>query len=92
VDLLDTGREAFRLLFTGDPDLWQIIAVSLRVSLAALTIIAPLAVACGYLLATARFPGRRVAVIVLQSLLSFPTVVVGLILYLLPIWSGPVTR
>jgi len=81
--------EAFRLMFGGDPELWGIIALSVRVSLAALLIATPLAVAIGYWLAIARFRLRRVLIIALQSLLAFPTVVVGLILYMLLSRRGP---
>jgi len=87
--MLDATREAFRLLFTGDPELWGIVAVSLRVSLTALAIAAPLAVAAGYGMAVGRFAGRRALIVALQALLSFPTVVVGLVLYLVLSRRGP---
>jgi tungstate transport system permease protein len=87
--MLDAIKEAFRLLFTGDAELWRIIFVSFRVSLTALLLATPFAVALGFVVATKSFPGRRASVILLQSLLSFPTVVVGLILYLLLTRKGP---
>jgi len=89
MDLLDATREAFRLLLTGDATLWGIVGVSLRVSFTALLIATPLAVALGFFLATSSFRGRRACVIALQSFLSFPTVVVGLILFLLLTRQGP---
>ena len=89
MELIDAAHVAFRLLVTGDATLWTIVWISLRVSLLALLIATPPAVAVGFLLATARFPGRRALVITLQSFLSFPTVVVGLILYLLLTHQGP---
>jgi tungstate transport system permease protein len=46
-------------------------------------------VVAGYLLAMSRFPGRRVLVVAVQSLLAFPTVVVGLVLYMLLSRQGP---
>ncbi|MBY0436648.1 MAG: ABC transporter permease [Burkholderiales bacterium] len=61
----------------------------MQVSLAALAIATPFAVACGYVLAMTRFPGRRLLVVLLQSLLSLPTVVIGLLLYLLLSRQGP---
>jgi len=87
--MLDATRDAFRLLFSGDPEMWGIIAVSLRVSLTALAVAAPLAVAAGYGLAVGRFHGRRALIVTLQALLSFPTVVVGLVLYLVLSRRGP---
>ena len=87
--MADAIHQAFLLLITGDADLWRIVGVSLRVSLSALLIATPPAVLLGFFLATNRFRGRRVAVITLQSFLSFPTVVVGLVLYLALTRSGP---
>jgi len=87
--MADAMREAFLLLVTGDADLWRIVGVSLRVSLSALLIATPPAVLLGFFLATTRFRGRRAVVITLQSFLSFPTVVVGLVLYLVLTRSGP---
>jgi len=81
--LLDATREALRLLFSGDPELWSIVAVSLSVTMRAMLIATPLGIAAGYLLATLAFPGRRILIVVTQGLLASPTVVVGLILYLL---------
>lgn len=83
MDWQETTLAAFALLLSGDAELWQIIFISLRVSLLAMLIAAPPAIGLGYLLATASFPGRRAIVVVTQGLLASPTVVVGLILYLL---------
>jgi len=83
MDWLATTRDAFALLFTGDVELWQVVFISLRVSILAMLIAAPLAIAFGYFLATASFPGRRTLIVITQGLLASPTVVVGLILYLL---------
>lgn len=83
MDWQETTRAAFALLLTGDAELWQIIFISLRVSLLAMLIAAPPAIGLGYFLATASFPGRRAIVVITQGLLASPTVVVGLILYLL---------
>lgn len=83
MDWLSTTGDAFALLFSGDRDLWQIIFISLRVSLLAMLIASPPAIALGYFLATSAFPGRRLLIVLTQGLLASPTVVVGLILYLL---------
>ena len=81
--------EAFRLLFAGDPAVWRIIGLSLGVSTAAVALAAPPAIALAYALSEMRFPGRRGLIVAIQSLLSFPTVVVGLVLYLLLSRRGP---
>ena len=87
--LLEATQQAFTRLFAGDAELWTIVWISLKVSLTALAIATPFAVALGFWVASNRFPGRRLAIVLLQGLLSFPTVVVGLILYLLLSRSGP---
>lgn len=89
MSLLEATQQAFARLFSGDAELWTIVWISLKVSLAALVIATPFAVALGFWVATHRFRGRRAAITALQGLLSFPTVVVGLILYLLFSRSGP---
>jgi tungstate transport system permease protein len=89
VTLLEATRDAFQRLFSGDAELWTIVWISLKVSLTALVIATPLAVALGFWVAANRFRGRHAVIVTLQGLLSFPTVVVGLILYLLFSRSGP---
>lgn len=89
MDIYESTQRAFALLFSGDAELWTIIWISLRVSLTALAVATPPAVVLGYLLAQHRFPGRRMLVVLIQGLLSFPTVVVGLILYILLTRQGP---
>lgn len=89
MELVEPTREAFRLLFTGDPGLWRIITASLVCSIAALVLIAPPSVALGFLIAKVPFPGRRALVVLVQALLSFPTVVIGLTLYMLLSRQGP---
>lgn len=89
MDLTSAIAEAFRLLLTGDPELWQIVWVSLKVGMLGLLLATLPAVPLAYLIATHDFPGRRVVVVLAQAFLSFPTVLVGLILYLLLSRQGP---
>lgn len=81
--LLDATLNAFALLFTGDAALWNIIWVSLKTSLIGLLLATPPAVVLGYLIAMHRFRGRRIAVWLAQAALSLPTVLIGLLMYLL---------
>jgi len=89
MSLLEATQQAFVRLFSGDAELWTIVWISLKVSLTALAIATPFAVALGFVVASHRFAGRGVVITLLQGLLSFPTVVVGLVLYLLLSRSGP---
>jgi tungstate transport system permease protein len=71
------------------PELWEIIALSLRVSLSATAAAALLGLPLGTLLAVSRFPGRRAVIVLVNALLGLPPAVVGLALYLLLSRSGP---
>ncbi|WP_420473576.1 ABC transporter permease [Noviherbaspirillum sp. ST9] len=87
--MIDAVHAAFSLLFSGDAELWRVIWVSLKTTLAALLIATPLAVLAGYGLATHSFRGRRVVIWLVQATLSLPTVLVGLLLYLMLSRQGP---
>lgn len=89
MSLLDATLRAFALLFTGDADLWRIIWVSLKTSVVGLLLATPPAVLLGYLVAMHRFRGRRIAIWLAQAALSLPTVLIGLLLYLLLSRHGP---
>jgi len=89
MDLIEPSSQALQLLFTGDPDLWRIIFLSFWISFVALVLAAPFAIAFGFILATKKFRGRRALVIFSQAMMSFPTVVIGLILYVLLSRHGP---
>lgn len=87
--MLGATGDAFDLLFSGDAQLWRIVWVSLKTSVGALLLAAPLAVGIGYAMASYRFPGRRIAIWLVQAALSLPTVLIGLLLYLLLSRHGP---
>lgn len=89
MNLLEPTRRAFELLAAGDPRLLEAIWLSFWTSLAAIALIAPPSIALGFLLAKRRFPGQRPIVVLVQALLSFPTVVIGLLIYLLLSRRGP---
>lgn len=87
--LIDASSKALQLLFSGDAALWEIVSISFRVSLLALIIAIPPALMTAFLLAYGRFPGRRLLIAIFNTLLSVPTVVIGLTLYLLLSRQGP---
>jgi len=70
-------------------ELWQIIILSLIVSVSAAGIATVLGLPLGVALAVWRFPGRRAAIVAANSLLGLPPVVIGLALYLLLSHTGP---
>jgi tungstate transport system permease protein len=89
MSLLDAIRGAFTLFLSGDAALWRIIWISLKTSLIGLALATPLAVALGYAIAAHRFRGRRIAIWLAQAALSLPTVLIGLLLYLMLSRQGP---
>lgn len=81
--------EALRMLITGDSALWEIIMISLSVSGRALLFSVPPGIALAFLLSYLDFPGRRLVVVMFQTLMSIPAVVVGLTVYLMLSRHGP---
>lgn len=85
----DSLRIALELVLSADARLLQIVALSLQVSGSACLIGAGIGLAAGAWLAVAHFPGQRAVVGLVNTLLALPSVVVGLIVYLLLSRSGP---
>jgi tungstate transport system permease protein len=83
------GLGAWGLVVSGDPALYAIVRLSLAVSLSAVALAAIVGLPLGGLLALARFPGRGVAIVVLNAFMGLPPVVIGLAVYLLLSRSGP---
>jgi tungstate transport system permease protein len=80
---------AFRLIADADPALVRTVALSFAVSGGACLGAAGLGLLAGAWLATARFTGRRIVLLGLDTLLALPSVVVGLVVYLSLSRSGP---
>lgn len=80
---------AFDLIVRADPDLVEIVSLSLRVSLGAVLAACLIGLPVGAFLAVARFPGRGALVVLLNALMGLPPVVVGLLLYMLFSNAGP---
>lgn len=89
MSLIASVQDAFLLLFSGDAALWEIIGTSLKTSIISLILAAPFTVVVGYWLATHKFFGRRFIIWILQASLSMPTVLVGLLLYMVLSRQGP---
>jgi len=85
----DSIATAFRLIIGGDPALLRTVALSFAVSGTACLIAAVFGLLAGAWLAVAVFPGRRVVLLGLDTLLALPSVVAGLVVYLALSRSGP---
>jgi len=73
----------------GHPQLWDIVALSLRVSLSAVALATLAGLPLGAAIAVGRFPGRAAVIVLLNALMGLPPVVVGLAVYLLLSRAGP---
>ena len=86
-------NEAFKLsiqlILLFDQDLSEIVFLSLRVTLTALVISCVIGFLIGSIVASNKFFGKNVLLILINSFMSLPPVVVGLIVYLYFSKSGP---
>ncbi|HZR69057.1 MAG TPA: ABC transporter permease [Burkholderiales bacterium] len=87
--MLDALAAAAKLLVQPSPELIEVVALSLRVSLFAVALAALLGMPLGAAIAVCRFPGRRTAIVLLNAFMGLPPVVVGLAIYLLLSRAGP---
>ncbi|MGD2050414.1 MAG: tungstate transporter permease, partial [Chloroflexota bacterium] len=77
-DLIQGFIQSIELIFSRDPELWQIVLLSLQVSGVALLISTIIGVPVGAFMALSRFIGRRLLIVFLYTGMGFPPVVIGL--------------
>ena len=80
---------ALQLIFSADPLLWAVVLRSLAVSMSACALACAIGLPLGAWLGVARFRGQAGVLALLNTALALPSVVVGLVLYLLLSRSGP---
>ena len=88
-DFSQSVAAAIELIRHADAALLRTVGLSLGVSGLACVFAGGLGLLGGAWLAVARFPGHRLLVLLLNTLLALPSVVVGLTVYLLLSRSGP---
>jgi tungstate transport system permease protein len=81
--------EAIRLLFGGDAEVWQITLLSLQISGIATGISLIIGLPLGTLLAFVRFRSRKFWIILINTGMALPPVVVGLVVSIFLWRSGP---
>ncbi len=79
--LVDSVYSAVLLVLAFDPELLNIVGVSLTVSCGATLIASCLGLPCAFLISFKTFPGKAFLITVLNTLLALPTVVIGLLVY-----------
>lgn len=81
--------DAVRLLGSGDTEVYNIIALSLRVSGLATLLACLIGIPIGYALGMSRFAGRTAIIILVNTAMGFPPVVIGLFVYMALSHAGP---
>ena len=79
--ITDSILSAINLILSLDPEMMNIVGVSLKVSAASTLFAGVLGVPLGFFVAFKSFPGKRLVITVLNTLLALPTVVIGLFVY-----------
>ncbi len=81
--LIDSIYSALLLVASLDPEVVAVVSVSIKVSGASTLLASLMGVPLGFFIAFESFPGKRMVIICLNTLLSLPTVVIGLFVYAL---------
>jgi tungstate transport system permease protein len=88
-EIMDGITQAFQLITTLNPELLQVTALSLYISLSATVLSTLIAIPAGGLIHFREFTGKRMLITIIQTLYSVPTVIIGLLVFLLISRSGP---
>ncbi len=88
-EILGGLSQAVHLIVTLDPEVFEIVVLSLYISLTATILAALVSIPIAGLIHFREFRGKRTLIVIIQTLYSVPTVVVGLVIYLLISRSGP---
>ena len=88
IEFVEAFRLAFNLIITLDTNILEIVLLSLKVSLVALILACLVGFSLGSILAVSKFFGRGIVLIIINSFMALPPVVVGLAVYMLLSKSG----
>ena len=89
---MDALKQALHLLFSLDPELLQILGVTMRMSFFSTTISCLIGLPLGALIGTRSFRGKAVLKKLIHTLMGLPPVVAGLLVYALFTHYGPFGR
>ncbi len=88
-DLITGIGIAFGLVMAADPEVIDITVRTLAITCSSTLISAAIALPIGAVIAFRDFPGKRTVISVIQTLYALPTVVVGLLCFMILSRSGP---
>lgn len=87
--IFDSFKTSILLILSLDTEVYHAVWTSLSVSVMSVVFASAFGIPFGLLLAVARFPMKRAAIILLNTLMALPTVVVGLVIYGIISRQGP---
>ncbi|MEN6516838.1 MAG: ABC transporter permease [Methanospirillum sp.] len=88
-EIVEGFLQAINLIVSLNPEVLEITARTIYISLSAILISTLISLPVAGLIALREFPGKRGLMYVIQTLYSLPTVIIGLLLFLLISSSGP---
>ena len=89
MNIIEIILNSLKLIISFDDSLYEVIYLSLKVSLTALLIATLVGVIIGYFLAINNFYFKNLILVLINSFMGIPPVVVGLIVYFLFAHGGP---
>lgn len=88
-ELLQSFYKAWKLISTFDLEIYRIIGLTLVVTISSTALAALLGLPIGTMLGMRNFPGKKMLVKLVNTLMGLPPVVAGLLIYLLLSRKGP---
>lgn len=88
-DLLTGIETAFHLILTADPEVLEITTRTLQITFSSVLISMVFAIPLGAIITFHTFRGKKTLISIIQTLYALPTVIVGLLCYMLLSRSGP---
>ncbi|HOX29006.1 MAG TPA: ABC transporter permease [bacterium] len=85
----DGIKQAVGIILSGDREVLEILSLTMRVSLISALIAAVIGAPAGFAIGAGKFRGREFLIAVLNTLMSLPTVTVGLVVYAMISRRGP---
>ena len=87
--ILQGIKEGFYLILQMDAEIIEVTVLSLQVSLTALILSALIGIPAGAASALKKFPGKKLLLNIVYTLMGLPPVLAGLLVYLLLTYRGP---
>ena len=87
--IIEGIKEAFRLIFSLDAEVFEVVLLSLRVSLTSLLVAGMLGIFLGILIAKYWFPMKHLLMRLIYTLMGMPPVLCGLLVYIFFMRRGP---